>query len=193
MLQSADRWLLDAIYAGGLSAAWLGAALFLTFLGSGWMMFGLLPFFFVQRLRFRATALLVTLAVTSGVVASAKMLVGRVRPYQALGLAHGVSYELPTDPSFPSGHAAGSFAFAAFVAASSRRAGLVLAGIATLIALSRVALAVHYPSDVAAGALLGDAIGSLAARLAAKHGESATPDVGSAKGVLPIERQPPSV
>jgi len=193
MLDSTDRWLIDAIYAGGSSAGWLGVALFLTFLGSGWMMFGLLPFFFVRRLRFRAAVLLATLAVTSGVVALTKILAGRVRPYQALALAHGASYELPTDPSFPSGHAAGSFAFAAFIGASNRRAGLALAGLATLIALSRVALGVHYPSDVAAGALLGSLLGSLGARLFAMRAQSPTPDVAPAKDVGPAERQPPSV
>ena len=193
MLESADRWLLDAMYAGGSSAAWLRVVLFVTFLGSGWMLFGLLPCFFMPRLRFRAGALLATLAVTSAVVASAKTLAGRVRPYRALSFAQAVPFELPTDPSFPSGHAAGSFAFAAFIGASSRRAGLVLAGLATLIALSRVALGVHYPSDVAAGALLGGVFGLLGARLFEMRARSATPDVASAKGVGPAERQPPSI
>jgi undecaprenyl-diphosphatase len=193
MFESADRWLLDAVYAGGSSAAWLSVVLFVTFLGSGWMLFGLLPCFFMPRLRFRAAALLATLAVTSAVVASAKTLAGRVRPYQAFTFAHAVPIELPTDPSFPSGHAAGSFAFAAFIGATNRRAGLVLAGLATLIALSRVALGVHYPSDVAVGALLGGVLGSLGARLFAMRARSATPDVAPAKDVGPVEHHPPSV
>jgi undecaprenyl-diphosphatase len=157
------------------------------------MLFGLLPCFFMPRLRFRAGALLATLAGTSAVVATIKTLAGRVRPYQALTLAQHVPFEQPTDPSFPSGHAAGSFAFAAFIGASNRRAGLALAGLASLIALSRVALGVHYPSDVAAGALLGGVIGSLGARLFAMRAGSATPAVPPAKGVGPAERQPPSV
>jgi undecaprenyl-diphosphatase len=157
------------------------------------MLFGLLPCFFMPRLRFRAAALLATLAVTSAVVASAKTLAGRVRPYQAFTFAHTVPFELPTDPSFPSGHAAGSFAFAAFIGATNRRAGLVLAGLATLIALSRVALGVHYPSDVAVGALLGGVLGSLGARLFAMRVRSATPDAAPAKDVGPVEHHPPSV
>jgi undecaprenyl-diphosphatase len=193
MFESADRWLLDAIYAGGSSAAWLGIVFFVTFLGSGWMLFGLLPCFFMPRLRFRAGALLATLAVTSAVVASAKTLAGRTRPYQALTFAHPVPFELPTDPSFPSGHAAGSFAFAAFIGASSRRAGMALAGLATLIALSRVALGVHYPTDVAAGAVLGGLLGSLGARLFARRAGSPRPDVVAAKDESTAERQPPSV
>ena len=164
MLDSADLWLLRVMYAGGAGQVWLGVVLLVTFLGSGWMLVGLLPLFFTKR-RAPAAILLVTLAVTSGVVATAKMFAGRVRPCHALAWMHALPIELPTDPSFPSGHAAGSFAFATFILTRHRRAGLALAALATLVALSRVALGVHYPSDVAAGALLGAALGSMGARL----------------------------
>ena len=60
-----------------------------------------------------------------------------------------------TDPSFPSDHAAAAFAIAFAVLAFSRRAGIGFLAVATLIALSRVALGMHYPSDVLAGALVG--------------------------------------
>jgi undecaprenyl-diphosphatase len=39
-----------------------------------------------------------------------------------------------------------------------------LAGIAAMIALSRVYLGAHFPSDVVAGAVLGGTIGAGAAR-----------------------------
>jgi undecaprenyl-diphosphatase len=111
--------------------------------------------------------LLVTLAATSVVVASAKALAGRVRPCHTHAWLHALPIALPTDPSFPSGHAAGSFAFAAFVFTTHRRAGFALSCVALLIALSRVALGVHYPSDVAAGALLGTLLGWAGARCSA--------------------------
>lgn len=63
--------------------------------------------------------------------------------------------------SFPSAHATTSFA-AARAYAGLAPAGL-LYGAATLFAVSRPYLGVHYPSDVAAGALLGTAIAGAAA------------------------------
>jgi undecaprenyl-diphosphatase len=199
MFETADRWLLDAIYAGGSSAMWIGAVLVVTFLGSGWMLFGLLPCLFVRRIRFHAVALLGTLVLTSGVVASAKALAGRTRPWQAHAFVHAVPIDLPTDPSFPSGHAAGSFACAAFIGAFNRRAGLALAALATLIALSRVALGVHYPTDVAAGALLGGVLGSIGARLATMGAAIRKTGVALAEVDVPAprvdadSRQPPSI
>jgi undecaprenyl-diphosphatase len=60
-----------------------------------------------------------------------------------------------TDPSFPSDHAAAAFAIAFAVLAFSRRAGWLFLVGATAIGLSRIALGMHYPSDVLAGALVG--------------------------------------
>ena len=59
------------------------------------------------------------------------------------------------DPSFPSDHAAAAFAIAFAVLAFSRRAGALFLVAATLIGLSRIALGMHYPSDVVAGLLVG--------------------------------------
>jgi undecaprenyl-diphosphatase len=59
------------------------------------------------------------------------------------------------DPSFPSDHASAAFAIAFAVFFVSRRAGAVFLGLALAIGLSRIALGLHYPSDIAAGAVVG--------------------------------------
>ena len=70
----------------------------------------------------------------------------------------------------PSNHALNYFAAAAFLGAALRRRGLTAAllAAATLVALSRVYLGLHYPSQVLAGAALGSALGLAAAGLGAR-------------------------
>jgi hypothetical protein len=68
----------------------------------------------------------------------------------------------PTSLSFPSAHASSSFAAARAYSALLPAAPLYV--VATAMALSRVYLGVHYPSDIAAGALLGTAVGGRGAR-----------------------------
>ncbi|HEY2397977.1 MAG TPA: phosphatase PAP2 family protein [Solirubrobacteraceae bacterium] len=103
-----------------------------------------------------------------------KPLVGRRRP-ELPGLP--ALTPTPTDLSFPSAHAATSFAGAvAYARLGLPRAPLF--GLAAALSFSRVYLGVHHPSDVLAGAVLGSSLGfwatrSAPARAAAAGGASA--------------------
>ena len=85
-----------------------------------------------------------------------KLLVRRPRP-RLEGLPP-LTFTL-SDRSYPSAHAATSFAAARSLPVPGARAALY--ALATAMALSRPYLGVHYPSDTVAGAALGDAVARL--------------------------------
>ncbi len=66
--------------------------------------------------------------------------------------------------SFPSGHTGAAFAMAAVLGARYPRLRLPFYTVAALIALARIGLGSHYPSDIAGGIILGLAVGRLVAK-----------------------------
>jgi undecaprenyl-diphosphatase len=81
----------------------------------------------------------------------------RPRPYQVRTDIH--LHGEPLDPfSFPSGHTLHAASFTLIAVTHFPALWPLLVPFAALVALSRVVLGLHYPSDVAAGAVLGAAI-----------------------------------
>ena len=97
-----------------------------------------------------------------------KNLVARTRPYDVNTVIQLLVAKL-RDYSFPSGHTAASFAsVTALYLSGERRIGLIALVISCLIAVSRLYLYVHYPTDVLAGMLFGLILGFLAYWIATK-------------------------
>jgi membrane-associated phospholipid phosphatase len=205
-----DEQVFRALYAGDHRGVLTSAMFAVTTLGNGWVMAAMFPALFATRARRFVLGLAGALAAQGLVVGGIKWWIARARPWQVLGL-HPV-FSLPTGLSFPSGHAAGAFTVALFIATAwkptqpiddalstpplieatprgtlwararswvgvllspgahgaYRRAQLSKAGLfvfAGLVALSRVVLGAHYPTDVAAGATFGALAGWLGGRV----------------------------
>jgi membrane-associated phospholipid phosphatase len=98
----------------------------------------------------------VAVPLTLGLNFCVKQLFRRTRPRLEGIEATGV---VPSSLSFPSAHAATSFASATLIGALCRPLRVPLYLAAAVMAFSRPYLGVHYPSDVVAGAAVGGLIG----------------------------------
>ncbi|WP_035795192.1 phosphatase PAP2 family protein [Clostridium akagii] len=95
--------------------------------------------------------LVISTIVGEGVV---KHLVRRIRPCNERE-EFKLLIAKPTSYSFPSGHTLSSFAVAKVLSVYFTEYRFIFIGIALMIALSRMYLYVHYPTDVIAGIILG--------------------------------------
>lgn len=87
----------------------------------------------------------------------------RQRPYITHHIAH--PWINSTDASFPSDHSSASFAIAFAVLMLDPVAGAVFLVFAVVIAVGRLFIGAHYPSDVAAGLLIGAVAAVVVVRL----------------------------
>ena len=120
-----------------------------------------------RRGRIAAAALVVAVAATDQMTCSVlKPLFHRVRPCNALAPEE---VRLLVDRSkafsFPSAHAANSFAMATVVGWRFRKYAPYAFAVALAVAYSRVYVGVHYPFDSIAGALVGMVLGQLSIKL----------------------------
>lgn len=113
------------------------------------------------RLRNQREALLAGIAslIALGLGQIVGMLFPRERPY----LTHHVTLLVPhaPDTSFPSDHTTLAFAIAALAWRHDRRLGGVLIAFGILVAVARVYIGAHYPTDVLGGAALGSIVAIL--------------------------------
>ncbi len=149
---SLDAPLRSLSLAADRSKLWIGTALVVGAAGG-------------KRGRRAAVAGLASVGVASATVNLAlKYGAARPRPDRTT-ISAGRAVPLPSSTSFPSGHAASAFAFAVGTGNQIPVLALPLNAMAACVAYSRVHTAVHYPSDVVAGAAIGGAAGALISRL----------------------------
>lgn len=142
-----DGIMVAASVVGRWGAVWIGLAVFV-----GW------------RWRARAAAafraglavVLIQLVVDLGL----KPAFARERPFVGNASVEVIDRRSETY-AFPSGHAASAFGGAFGLSRAWPGGAVVFWPLAVLIALSRIHVGVHYPLDVAGGALVGLAIASL--------------------------------
>ena len=93
-----------------------------------------------------------------------KPLIGRIRPFM-VNTAIELLVEAPSSAAFPSGHTASSFAAVGALWACKSPFWKPAAVVAILIALSRLYLYVHWPTDILGGIVVGWVCGYLGAKL----------------------------
>jgi membrane-associated phospholipid phosphatase len=106
----------------------------------------------------RLQFIFLAVAVSNLVTEVLKFCIGRGRPFvggeaNAFHFSHFAGN--PAYYSFPSGHATTAFALALAVSAVWPQARVAMAIYALIIAMSRLVLLAHHPSDVVAGAMVG--------------------------------------
>lgn len=106
------------------------------------------------------------IALAHGASIGVKRVVRRPRPADERVL---VQVGTPSKLSFPSAHATSTTAAAVLLGPLLGRRRL-LAAVVPPMAVSRMVLGVHYPTDVLAGSALGAAVGLLTRRLSAREG-----------------------
>ncbi len=138
----------------------------------------LLPF--VRRKPAFVAAMIVSWVLVTIFAQAIKYLINAPRPLEVLP---GAEFHLIGAPyrskSFPSGHAATASMFAAgvYLFFSRRFAWILVATLAVLVSISRIAMGIHWPTDILAGSMIGWLLGGFGSTLAERFEISARPVV----------------
>ena len=118
---------------------WIGLALVLCVLWRRWVVLGLT---------------IVAVALADASATGLKAAFDRERPPERYAEPDAL-VSVPDSGSFPSGHAATSFAAATILSFALPRVAPILVVLAAAVGFSRVYVGVHYPLDIVGGAGLG--------------------------------------
>lgn len=129
----------------------LGGALFSSLILFILLLFG------SRRYKLIGVEMFFALTISQIIVHSLKRILSRERPYKILEQLNTFGINLK-DYSFPSGHSAASFSIATTLALNVPKLSALVFIIAIIIGISRIYLGVHYPTDVAAGIVIGFSI-----------------------------------
>lgn len=135
-----------------------------TSLGNAGILWILLSIIFICTKKYRMCGITMSLALIFSLIMCngfMKNLVARDRPCW-IDPSVQLLIKNPTDFSFPSGHTSASFAAAVVIFMYHKKAGIVALIVAANIAISRIYLFVHFPTDVLASLVLGSLYGVIA-------------------------------
>jgi undecaprenyl-diphosphatase len=138
----------------------------ITHMGSTLAMVVLCVVLYWLGYRKEAALIFATVVIGTIVLAPLKLIVMRPRPYSTLAGVVPLDYE--SGPSFPSGHSERIFALAAVFPTERSKKVLFLYLLAAIVAFSRIYVGVHYPLDVAVGAVIGLVVGKVTLRFQEK-------------------------
>ncbi len=100
-----------------------------------------------------AISAIISLGIAQALVDILNIFYFRPRPFTILPTR--LLFYAPTDSSFPSYAATIAFAIAFGTFFISRKAGVIMLVLASMLAFARVYVGIHYPSDVLGGAAIG--------------------------------------
>ena len=161
----------------------------ITICGTGVVAFALLSPTLARQPRWYAAG--IAAAGIAGLYSNgAKHLFGLPRPAAVIDAGHlHVIGETLRANTFPSGHSVTAFTLAAILVFASRKplsTAAWVVPVATLIALSRIAVGAHWPADLAAGAAGGWVSGALGVMIVARWRRWNTPTGVRAMGCVSI-------
>lgn len=130
----------------------LGSTAFTVFLSLALILFGR------DKVKTAGIEALFTLTTSSILVTYLKKKFTRPRPYWVIKDVNSFNINLK-DYSFPSGHTTAAFSLATILSLNFPSFLLAFIAIALIVGLSRIYLAVHFPTDVFIGIIIGISFG----------------------------------